>query len=187
MNRLDNLTLRTTTALGRLASLQRRADKMSTSPSLLRDALEELNTALEELRVANETMMDQASEMIPARNRSDDSRRELEAIFSAMPTPCVITGGDGTIVEANPAASALLNVGRQHLAAKSLFLFFMDRQRLIDAVTSPPEGEFRETLVLRPRERRARQVLLRGVRLPDGQRWCWFLESPPEVPRAGSE
>ena len=42
MDKIDHLTLRTTTALSRLSSLQRRADKTQAMPPLVRDALEEL-------------------------------------------------------------------------------------------------------------------------------------------------
>jgi PAS domain-containing protein len=185
MNRLDNLTLRTTTALGRLAMLQRRADKTSSPPSLVRDALEELNTALEELRAANEALAEHASDIAAARERDLGARRELQALLSAMPIACVFTDNTGQIVDANPHASRLLNVGRQHLVGKPLFLFFTERDRFLDALAVPPaSGEFEQVSIVRPRERRPREVQLKGVRLPSGDRWCWFLDqrlAPQEV------
>jgi PAS domain-containing protein len=180
MNRLDNLTLRTTTALGRLASLQRRADKNAAPPSLVRDALEELNTALEELRAANEALADHASQMAEARERDQSARRELHAVLSALPLACVFTDNTGQILDANPQASRLLNVGRQHLVGKPLFLFFTERDRFLDVLAvPPPAGEFEHASVVRPRERRPRDVQLKGVRLPSGDRWCWFLDQRP--------
>ncbi len=184
MNRVENLTLRTTKALGRLASLQRRADTTA-APGIVRDALEELSTALEELRVANENLVEQASEIAAARQRNEQGRRDFQALFDAMPTPCVFTDSTGRIVDANPPASRLLNVGRQHLAGKPLFLFFTNRDRLIQALEPPTAEQFEQVSVVRPRERRPREVLVRGVRLPDGERWCWFLDAPqtpPETP-----
>ena len=180
MNRIDNLTLRTTNALGRLASLQRRADKAAPPPALVRDALEELNSALEELRVANEALTEQATEVLRARDVGNESKRDLERLFSALPIPCLFTERDGRILDANPEASKLLNVGRQHLTGKPLLLFFMDRDRVMRGLESLPEtGEFVEATIIRPRERRAREVLVRVVRLLTRDRCCWFLDRVP--------
>jgi PAS domain-containing protein len=182
MNRLDNLTLRTTTALGRLASLQRRADKSAT-PTIVRDALEELSSALEELRTANEALVDQATEIAASRERDQGWRRDLQMLFANLPLPCVFTDNAGHILDANPEASRLLNVGRQHLVGKALLLFLMERDRLMQALELPPEsGQVQQVTVVRPRERRPREVLLKGTRFPDGERWCWFFDRPAAVP-----
>ena len=187
MNRIDNLTLRTTNALGRLASLQRRANKSVPPPAVVRDALEELNSALEELRVANETLSDQAAEVLRARDLGDESKRDLEKLFASLPIPCLFTERDGRIVDANPEASRLLNVGRQHLAGKPLLLFFMDRDRVMRGLESLADAsEYVEATVIRPRERRPREVLVRVVRLVSRERCCWFLDRVPEPADPGS-
>ena len=147
-------------------------------------ALEELSTTLEELRATNEVLIDQATDMGAAIQRSEDTRRDLNCLFSTLPVPCVSTDATGRILDANPHASRLLNVGRQHLAGKPLFLFFTDRDPLLHALESPPlSGEFEQVTVVRPRERRPREILLRGRRLPSGDRWYWYLtnrEAEPE-------
>ena len=188
MNRIDNLTLRTTNALGRLASLQRRADKTGPPAGLVRDALEELNSALEELRVANEALSDQAAEVLRARDNGDESKRDLERLFATLPIPCLFTESDGRILDANPQASQLLNVGRQHLAGKPLLLFFMDRDLVTRGLDSLPEtGEFVYATIIRPRERRPREVLVRVVRLLTRDRCCWFLDRVPAPTESGND
>jgi len=180
MDKIDHLTLRTTTALNRLSSLQRRADKTQAMPPLVRDALEELSTALEELRTANENLTEQANEIAGIRRRAEQEREDFQTLFTSMSIPCVFTDRAGRILDANPPASRLLNVGRQHLVAKPLILFFTDRDPLIAALEPPAADQFEQRTVVRPRERRPREVLVRGIRLPDDDRWCWFLENPAE-------
>jgi PAS domain-containing protein len=180
MDRLDNLTLRTTTALGRLASLQRRADRTPAAASLVRDAIEELSTVLEELRTANDSLTEQANEIAATRLRTEQGRRDFQTLFTAMSTPCLFTDNNGRILDANPSASRLLNVGRQHLLGKSLVLFFVERDPLVAALEAPAQEEFEKRSVVRPRERRPREILVRGVRLPEHDRWCWLLENPTE-------
>jgi PAS domain-containing protein len=175
MNSIENLTLRTTKAVGRLTVLQRRAQSAAAT-GIVRDALDELAAALEELRGANENLVDQAKHLAAMRRQHDELRRDYLAIFTAMPVACIFTDGIGSIDDANPHASRLLNVGRQHLIGKPLFLFFMNRDSLIQALTSGSADDFEQLLVLRPRERKARDVLVRGTHFPDQQRWCWFLD-----------
>ena len=64
MSTLHNLTLRTATAVGRLAELQRRAERITENRSpVTKSALAELSTALEELQVANEALQGQVDEL----------------------------------------------------------------------------------------------------------------------------
>jgi hypothetical protein len=58
MDTLQILTLKTATAMGRLADLQRRAEHAPEKASpVIKPALRELTTALEELQVANDGSM----------------------------------------------------------------------------------------------------------------------------------
>ena len=175
MNRIDNLTIRTTRAMGRLAHLQRRAEA-PTTPAIVRDALQELSAVLEELRAAHEHAAEQSTQIAAARRQSAEAWRDYLALFNAMPIACLFTDSAGTIADANPHAARLLNVGRLHLVGKPLLLFFTNRDVLMQALDSSPEEVFERVVVVRPRERRPRNVLVRGTRMLDGQRWCWFLE-----------
>jgi PAS domain-containing protein len=156
MDKLANLTLRTTTALGRLNALQRRAHKAPAVPSLVQDALEELSTALEELRTATENLTEQADEIAGIRRRAEQERQDFHALFTSLPIPCLFTDVNGRVLDANPQASRLLNVGRQHLVGKPLILFFTERDRLTAALELPGSEQFELRSILRPRERRPR-------------------------------
>jgi PAS domain-containing protein len=181
MNSLESLTLRTTRAVGRLTALQRRA-QAATASGIVRDALDELSFVLDGLHAANEKLVEQAKQLETMRHEHDELRRDYLAVLTAMPIACLFTDAVGTIDDANPCASVLLNVGRQHLIGKPLFLFFMSRDSLIQALASGPADDFEQLLVLRPRERKPREVLVRGTRFPDRERWCWFLENSLETP-----
>jgi len=187
MNRIDNLTIRTTKAIGRLTQLQRRADASTATPSIVRDALEELSAALDQLRAANEHVVEQAAHLAEARHQYGEGRRDYAALFNAMPLACVFTDAAGTILDANPCAARLLNVGRQHLVGKPLLLFFTNRDVLIQTLNSSPDAGFEHVIVVRPRERKPRSVSVRGTRMPDGQRWCWFMEDPPPLAETAAE
>jgi PAS domain-containing protein len=181
MNRIENLSLRTTKALSRLTALQRRAEATRVTPSVVRDALDELTATLEALRAANETLADQATQMAAARHQYADLRRDYFTIFTAMPVACVLTDGAGSILDANPEAARLLNVGGQHLTGKPLLLFFTDRDLFIQTLGSSSHTDFEHLIVVRPRERKPRQMLVRGTRMGDCERWCWLLIPPPQV------
>lgn len=175
MNRIDTLTIRTTRAMGRLAHLQRRADA-PTTPSIVREAVQELSAALDELRATHEHVVEQGTQLAAARRQAGEASRDHLALFNAIPMACLYTDSKGTIADANPHAVRLLNVGRQHLVGKPLLLFLTNRDVLIHALDSSAEEGFEQDVVVRPRERKPRQVLLRGTRMSDGQRWCWFME-----------
>jgi two-component system cell cycle sensor histidine kinase/response regulator CckA len=187
MDQIETLTIRTTRALGRLAHLQRRADVAPTTPSIVRDALEELSAALEELRASHEHVAEQATQIAAARRQSGEVRRDYAMLFNAMPIACVFTDSAGTIADANSSAARLLNVGRQHLVGKPLILFFTNRDVLIRALDSRTEEAFEHVIVVRPRERKPRTVSVRGTRMPDGQRWCWFMEDCPQPAENAAE
>src|SRR3954468_19965249 len=133
MGTLHNLTLRTATAVGRLAELQRRADRIAidkpASP-VTRAAIQELSTAQEELQVANEALQTQVEELTSLREQRAFAEHVLDEFAAAMPTAVLWTYRAGMIQAGNDAASQLLNIGRHHLQGKPLMLFVTDRQIL---------------------------------------------------------
>jgi PAS domain-containing protein len=189
MGALHNLTLRTATAVGRLADLQRRADRTPDKPpsAVTKAALQELSTALEELQVANEQLQIQIDELAATRAESTVAQQAREEFANAVPIPVLWTNGAGVIEKGNDAASQLLNIGRHHLAGKPMMLFVSDRATLFGAVRSLCEmGNVQSVdveLTIRPRERRPRRMRLRGCHLEHDERCVWFLhESPAAVP-----
>src|SRR6476620_10843736 len=110
MDTLQILTLKTATAIGRLADLQRRADHAPEKAGpVIKPALRELTMALEQLQ----TQMDELSAL---RWSALDVQRRLDEFADAVPTPCVWTDVAGVIAEGNDAACALLNISKQRLS-----------------------------------------------------------------------
>jgi PAS domain-containing protein len=187
MGTLQNLTSRTAKAVGRLAELQRRADRVVEKPSFLtKTALAELSTALEELQVASEALQVQFNDLAAAREVASNTLHTLDEFANAMPMAVLWTDVGGVIDKGNDSASQLLNIGKHHLQGKPLMLFVTDRAVLFAALQSvceenqpPVEVE----VTVRPRERRPRKMRLRGRRLEHDARCVWFLHEPhAEVP-----
>ena len=137
MGTLHDLTIRTATAVGRFADLQRRAERVSDKPSpIAKAALAELSTALEELQVANEALQAQVDELGAVRSTIDVVQRKMEEFVQAVPVAAVWTDRAGVIEKGNEAASQLLNIGKHHLQGKPLMLFITDRGTLFAALRS---------------------------------------------------
>ena len=188
MGTLHNLTLRTATAVGRLAELQRRAERVVEKPSVLaKSALAELSTALEELQVANEALQAQLDELASARAQASSTQQALEEFANAMPMVVLWTDSGGVILKGNDAASQLLNIGKHHLQGKPLMLFVTDRPVLFEALRLLSEvngaGPVNVEVTVRPRERHPRKMQLNGRRLEHSGRCVWFLhETQVQVP-----
>lgn len=180
MGTLHNLTLRTATAVGRLAELQRRAERIVDKPSpVAKSALAELSTALEELQVANEALQTQLDELNATRMNAENAQHALDEFAQAIPIATLWTDRAGVIEKGNDAASQLLNIGKHHLQGKPLMLFITDRGALFTALRSLCETDGIPTvdldLTVRPRERRPRRMKLSGRRLQHDSRCVWFL------------
>ena len=185
MNELHSLTVRTTAALGRLAELQRRAERVNSNAggAVVRPALKELTFALEELQVANEQLEASVEDLAGVRQRADQIAAQWGEFVNVVPLPCVWTNSTGTILDGNQAAATLLNVARQRLSGKPLMLFIADRPPFFDALASlrtSPAPSLELGVVVRPRERRPRAIRLVGHRLVHDTRTCWFLTAPQE-------
>lgn len=181
MDTIQILTLKTTTALGKLADLQRRADGAAEKMApVIKPALKELTGALEELQVANEHLQSQVDELASARWKVSAAERRLEEFANTVPVPCLWTDAAGVIDDGNAAACALLNISRQRLPGKPLMLFITDRDVLFAAMEALRRGGASSTvdveLTVRPRERRPRLSRLIGHTSEHDQRWTWFIQ-----------
>jgi PAS domain-containing protein len=182
MDTLQILTLKTATAIGRLADLQRRADRAREKGGpVIKPALRELTGALEELQVANEHLQIQMDELAALRWTALDIQRRLDEFADAVPTACVWTDVAGVIADGNDAACTLLNISKQRLGGKPLMLFVSDRESLFDAIHTLRDGSaFRVEveMMVRPRERHPRRLRVTGQRLEHDLRCVWFLQQP---------
>ena len=179
MNTRQMLTIRHTAALGKLATLQRRAERLpSPAASVTSAALHELKLALEEMQVATDQMQSQANELAAVRDDADRLRRQFAEYVDQVPVPCVWTGSEGEIDQANTAAAELLNVSAPRLCGRPLMLFVTERDRFTEGIGALNQDLARTVdlqVLIRPRERRPRPVRLVGKRLAHDQRRCWFL------------
>jgi PAS domain-containing protein len=181
MSTLQSLTLKRNTALGKLTTLQRRAERI-TGPeaSVVRSTVAELESALEELQVATEQLQAYVDELAAERYEADRARRRLAEFVDVLPIACLWTNVEGAIEGANPEAADLLNVSLQRLNGRPLMLFLADRQGFEQAISALNQGVSRAVTVemmLRPRERRPRAVRITGRRLASHAQLCWFLTS----------
>jgi PAS domain S-box-containing protein len=153
---VDALELQLAAAQQRLSALQRRAAAEAVESKLLPRVLKEAENLLEELRVAQE-------QLVETRSRMEDMQVELTRqyekyweLFDAMPDAYLVTKPDSAILEANRAAAELFNVSQRFLIGKQLSVFVcQDRSGFLKVLeslgdrTRATELPFR----LRPRER----------------------------------
>ena len=185
MNTRESLSVRTVTAMRRLADLEQKGKTLAEpNGSVLKTALRELENALEELRVAGEQLYEMVDEM--AGVRSDGQR--LEARFTEfrdlLPVGCVITDRQGQITDANVAAGELLNVAPRHLVGKPLSLYMVDRDRffiMMNGVRLAHE-RMRADLGVRPRERKPKPMAVQLGQAGDGEELFWFFHEPSGPP-----
>ncbi|NJM69394.1 MAG: PAS domain S-box protein [Scytonema sp. RU_4_4] len=97
--------------------------------NLLLQALEELRTALEELRVAEEELREQNEKLTIANQQVALERRRYQELFDFAPDGYLVTNTDGKILEANRAATQLLNISKSFLIDKPLINFIPEQER----------------------------------------------------------
>ena len=116
---LDALELQLAAATQRFNTLKRRAESPKEPSLLLTRSLAELSTALEEVRVAQEQLLESRLRMEQLQEELREQAERYWQLFDEIPQPYVVTRPDSTIVEVNKAASALLNVSQRFLVGMS--------------------------------------------------------------------
>lgn len=176
---LNSLDVQLASALQRLAVLQRRGEGNGGSPRLLHQTLEELEGALEEVRVAYERLVEQNNELAELRESLELERRRYWELFDGAPDACVVTTEDSRITEANRAAAELLNISQRFLVGKPLAVFICeDRTSVLDEARQiASSGGSSDILVrIRPRERAPMQVAATlRANVGDGHALRWTL------------
>jgi len=84
---------------------------------------DDLMTAFEELSVAEEELRAQQETLIETGTLLEIQRKRYHTLFDLAPDPYLVTDANGTIEEANAAASALLGMASRQLVGKSLVTF----------------------------------------------------------------
>jgi PAS domain S-box-containing protein len=150
---------------------QRRASKTSLGEDELGFlALQEIDTAHEELQVLEEELHAQADEMLATRESFERERRIYSELFEAAPEAYLITDELGTVIQTNRRAALLFNLESGFLIGKPLASLFVteDRPAFRDLVGAMPDAVLRTELRIQPRGEAARRWIAlsaqRGVR-----------------------
>jgi len=99
------------------------------APSTLARAIQELQSALGELRVIEEQLRFQHDELMMARRDCQLQRSRYRQLLDFIPDACFVTDAAGRVREANPAAADALNVDRESIAGRPLAEFVVEDQR----------------------------------------------------------
>ena len=148
---------------------------------VLAEALAELGTALEELRVSEEQF--RADDAYVTTVQSD--RERYRALFEETPAAYLVTDRDGLVQRANLRASALLGVNRQWLVGKPLasFLQLEDRKSFRQGLLRPGSVDGEWDLRLQPRQGTSIRVHATTATLPDSDggagMLAWLLRELP--------
>ncbi len=183
---VNSLELQLATALQRFNTLQRRATvDGGDSASLASRALHELESALEEVRVAQEQLIENRGRMEQLQSELSQQYQKYCELFDEMPQPYLVTRPDTVITEANQAAGELLNVSQRFLIGKALSVFVCEnRNRFLEESARAGAGTLMNLPVrIRPRERAPIDVTA-TVR-PGHQSLRWIL-SPLVTTPAGA-
>ena len=179
MDMRESLTVRTVTALQRLADLEERG-KMLSGPraGVLKTALQELERALEELRVASEHLNTMVDEMAEARSVVKKIEAEFDEFRNLVPVGCVTTDTQGYIVDANTMAGDILNVAPRHLAGRPLSLYMVERDRFFSMLNGSrfTTERVRGELAVRPRERKPRMMAVQLGHAAKSEQLYWFFQ-----------
>lgn len=111
------------------ALLQRVGESASGVKGMTPETLEELQTSLEELCVAEEELRAQNEELMIARAQVEAERQRYHDLFEFAPDGYLVTNVVGIISEANRAAAELLKVSQQFLVGKPLINYIPQPER----------------------------------------------------------
>jgi PAS domain-containing protein len=185
--RIESLQVQLSTAMQRLASLQRRAEHLTPeSPRIIQQTLEQLEFAIQQLRAAQEELESRRGELSAVRQELEQERKKYWEFFDAAPDAYLVTGPDAEIIEANRAAADLLNISQRFLIGKNFTVFVCtDRVRITNQAKRLAEtgGSADWVFGVRPRERAPFQAACRVLASESGDRTLrWMVRRLPNEP-----
>ena len=186
--RIESLQVQLSTAMQRLASLQRRAEHLTPdSPRIIQQTLEQLEFAIQQLRAAQEELEARRGELAALQHDLAVERRKYWEFFDAAPDAYLVTNGDGEIIEANRAAAELLNISQRFLIGKNFTVFVCTERTRVQAQAkrlAETGGSSDWVFSLRPRERAPFDVACRVLSSESAERTLrWMVR---RIPAEGS-
>ncbi|HEX2077795.1 MAG TPA: PAS domain-containing protein [Longimicrobium sp.] len=151
-NRFENFTAQ---LLPRLQELRVNAQAPAPRETLASELIEELQTAIEELRVTEEQLLSQQGQLEDAWLAAETASDWNRALFDGAADAMLLTDPDGLVRDANLAAAALLGVPGRSVRGKPLAVYVPTdertefRARLRALVHEPLPARF--DLCLQPR------------------------------------
>jgi PAS domain S-box-containing protein len=106
----------------RLAELRTSKALTDVAAATLRETVEKLQSAEEEIRLQNDAL-------IATRQAEAAMQKQYEALFTLAPDAYLVTDARGTIVQANQAAATLFGIARVHLLGTSLLGYVAPEER----------------------------------------------------------
>jgi PAS domain S-box-containing protein len=157
-------------ARARAFGLRKQAAETPSEAAWSGEALQELHTAHEELRVTEEELHAQADVLLATQAELDSERRRYLELFNDAPVPYLTTDANGLILQANRRALQLFDVRDAFLIGRPLpkFVSAADRSRVRDALSlvathdSVCSAEFSITQPRAPSSRRVTASLCRA-------------------------
>jgi len=145
----------------------------------------ELDTAREELRVADDELRAQAEQIEELLNEHAAADSPRHGLLSTLPVPVVTTDRHGSIVAVNAAAAAFLRVSVAALLRKPLQIFVDVADRRVMRTAVGAVGPEPEHLTVRLLPRRGRPTRVRLVVAAEGvQRVTWMVLDASALPEA---
>jgi nitrogen fixation/metabolism regulation signal transduction histidine kinase len=167
------------TVLERLLTFQARAARNGDKSRDVTRSLDDLEQLARQLEHAFDALKAERRRLKGLVEDADTALRRARCLFVESPSACVVLHRESaSIIEANTAASRLLNVSQRHLVGKSFTNFLQqDRDAFLLQLQHPREDTVdRWEVTLRPRERATMQVRLTA--LPDEIDKAAILLSP---------
>ncbi len=115
----------------RVANLQQHTESPLPQQQLIAESVGELSTALEELHVAQEELQQHNEELEATRQVVEAERQRYQDLFEFAPDGYLVTDANGTIWEANRAASTMLNISQKLLIGKPLINYISQEEHLV--------------------------------------------------------
>jgi PAS domain S-box-containing protein len=144
-------------------------------------ALQEIDTAHEELRVAEEEVHALADKLLAARADIEAERLVYRELFESAPDAYLVTSDKGAIIQANDAAGELFNINPALLLGKPLVTLIApaERSAFVDVLSSIGASVARAELRVSPRNDAASAWVAvsarRGLSAHDASYIRWLL------------
>ena len=134
-------------------------------------ALQEIDTAHEELRVAEEQLHAQADEILATRGALEAERTHYNELFDAAPDAYLVTDLNGAVLEANRRAGMMFNLDPAFLITKPLASFVAehDRTRFRDLLSTMGDARIETELRIQPRKGEPYRIVFAAQRAKAGR------------------